>query len=93
MTDEELKAFSDKVRMAIKLENPTVRFIAFFFAGDPKTDETLRSTCTASCAVTDQLAAIDSLLSNLEDQEGVDRNKLLGSIITHGPATISKEEF
>lgn len=92
MTDEELKALSDKVRLAIKLEAPKARFIVFLYA-DGEDHETLQSTCTASCTVTDQLAAIDSLLSNLEETEGVDRTKILGSILTHGPATISKEEF
>lgn len=92
MTDKELKELSDKVSMAIKLENPEARFIVFLYA-DGEDRETLQSTCTASCTIADQLAAIDSLLSSLEENDGIDRAKLLGSILAHGPATISKEEF
>lgn len=92
MTDKELKELSNKVRMAIELEAPQARFIVFFFAGERK-DETLRTTCAARCKIEDELGAIDSLINNLEEDMKIDRAKLLGSMIAHGPATLSKKEF
>lgn len=92
MTDKELMELSNKVRLAIKLENPDARFIVFLFAGGEE-EETLHQTVVASCGVQEQIAVIDSILSHLEEEEGIDRAKLLGSMITHGSATIHKEKF
>lgn len=91
MTDKELQELADKVKMAIELEAPKARFIAFFFA-DESEDEKLRCISAAKCTTLDELGAIENLLNSLED-DGVNRAKLLGAMIASGSATVSRKDF
>lgn len=83
MTDEELKELASKVGMAIKLENPKARYACFFFAGESSEDKTLQSSVAIHSTPEDWIAAIDSLLDDLEE-EGIPRDAVLADMLKQG---------
>ena len=91
MTDKELQELADKVRKAIELEAPQARFIAFFFTGELE-DKTLRCVHAGKSRTLDELSAIENLLNSLED-DGINREKLLGAMIASGSAIVSRKEL
>jgi len=92
MTDEELRQLTDKVGIAIKLENPKARYACFFFAGESSEDEELRSSATVKATPMDMLAAIDGLLNDLEES-GVSRDTVLMNLLKKGPVQKEKERW
>lgn len=92
MTDEELKQLATKVGMAIKLENPNARYVCFFFAGESSKDDTLRTSATVKAKPMDWLAAIDSLLEDLEET-GVSRDAVLAGLLKQGSIGEKKERW
>lgn len=92
MTGEEIRQLADKVGIAIKLENPKARYACFFFADESSEDETLQTTATVKATPMDMLAAIDSLLGNLEET-GVPRDGILMNLLKKGPIQGEKERW
>lgn len=92
MTDDELRQLTDKVGIAIRLENPKARYACFFFAGESSKDEMISSSVTVKATPMDMLAAIDGLLDALEE-EGLSRDGILTSFLKNGPIEGDRERL